>query len=547
MLKFKKIVALGVGLVALSGALMGCTSQELVDANAQLTSQAAQQKTSIDNLNTENSNLKSTIQNNNGVAEEYVEKVKELNDKVTNLESDKKTLEEEAERDAQVIADYEVEEIKEVEERTILLGGYEIDELIFGESIGDIVLDDSDIEKLQDKEIEFNDVDYDIHEELLISSDVKIEISGLNNNEDFNDKPYITLGDESALEYKYVFDDGIERFINKNNEKPLEINFLGQDVAITKLTPTSFTIREGEKYFIKEGESIKYGDRTITIDAVSGDSAFITVSTETEGQSSIVEKDVEEDIKGVSILLTETFSRDFENSGFVTVFIGEDIVKTIDNGDEYLEDSNYIYSIESTSNIVNSIGVKLEEYAIELDDDLKPITVGESYVLPNDFLTFEFSEITDVEYVTYTLSFKDNGLEIKTVDYNIIVNGEETKEVDIKRNSSEYIVTYKDNDGDKFSEVKLNSLVLENDETEYVINIGENITFSNLNDLKIETTTDLDNLKNIYYKNISIKGNDYDTLLVNGDIVVNPDNYEDNDKVKLKIPSEKVETTVKIY
>ena len=99
----------------------------------------------------------------------------------------------------------------------------------FGDCI-DVVITDNKLAKLFDGIIDFDTEDYDTHEEIKLKACSKTSID----KSDYGLDPYVLI-EEGAIEYRYVFDD-ILPLADIEDDKELEINFLGEDIDIITLS-----------------------------------------------------------------------------------------------------------------------------------------------------------------------------------------------------------------------------------------------------------------------------------------------------------------------
>ena len=224
----------------------------------------------------------------------------------------------------------------------------------FGEAIGSIVLDDSDMSQLQDGKVRVDGDRYDIQDKLRLTSEVILGVSGDGADEDFGSEPHILVLKKDAIRYTYYFDDTI-KMSDVSEDVPLRINFLGQDVEIVDVDSNGFKVRQGlELSDMKEGE-----ERTVAVDDVETTVKLVVVSdstnkvvVEVNGERSKVLADGQSDLldNGYSVTASDILPNEAGDEGadLATVWIssGETLVE-YDNGGHYDEDKVWKLEVES--------------------------------------------------------------------------------------------------------------------------------------------------------------------------------------------------------
>ncbi|KKK43234.1 hypothetical protein LCGC14_3168740, partial [marine sediment metagenome] len=84
------------------------------------------------------------------------------------------------------------------------------------------------------------------------------------------------------------------------------------------------------------------------------------------------------------------------------LIIGEDVENTVSGGEEYEEDSIWEWKIGA-----NSMGIVLKEEYMELDDEYKPLNVGESLCLPNDYICVGYNGFIDEDVEKYSFELDE--------------------------------------------------------------------------------------------------------------------------------------------
>jgi hypothetical protein len=83
-----------------------------------------------------------------------------------------------------------------------------------------------------------------------------------------------------------------------------------------------------------------------------------------------------------------------DETAYANLYIGEDIVETVGDGDEYEEDDRFDWSVEFDGDKLSKIGLSFVE---KLNDEDEVMKVGDILSFPNDYLTFEFKEVRELE------------------------------------------------------------------------------------------------------------------------------------------------------
>ena len=538
---WKKIVAIGVASMFLLGGLVGCTktpySQEDLDKAVKMAKESAYMEKQI------------TIDDLNSQIAELSKKASENAEKIAELEEQKKKLEEQAERDAQIIADYEAALAEIEEEETEASNAKLIDDIEFGEAV-QLSLDDSDL-PLFDGKVTFAEDEYDVHEEFNI--DLLLEINGLGYEKDFYANPYL-VGDSGDLEYKYVFDDGID-LSDITEDEPLEINFLGKQLTIVDVDSNSITLKSGTEYFKYEGETVDINGVPLEVVLVGDNEVMFSYGDETE---TISEYETAK-IGGLDIAVEEVLNN--YRNGAVNFVVGDDVFKTIEDGDEWIEDvEEFVFNIQTNGGELESLGVIYDVRFDELDDEHPPLGVGDSVVFPNNYITLTFDSLKDVSYEQCEIYFDDidakddlatdeNAVVVRCDEPIIEINNEEVEKMFIVSSGDFY---YYDDEGNIIKDASNTATITNEDMSLDVVFAGTGkLKFEEPTRKEIRFDTDVTNqrfgLEEEEAEDGDVKygGNDFgdldgDLLTQTGVIVKDVESYADNDEARLLIPDAQV-------
>ncbi len=377
----------------------------------------------------------------------------------------------------------------------------------FGQGI-DVVIKDNKLAKLFDGEIDFDSEDYDVHEEIRLKGKIVTSIDDV----DLGLDAYFRI-EEGDIQYRYVFDDVLPLSTIDTDEE-LEINFLGEDIEIIHLSSDKMTIRHGEIYLnIKEGESVDYGGLPLTIGVINDDYVYVTYNGESE---KIYEDEIGE-LGGIQVYVDEAVPNE-DGDDLASIRIAEDIEEVIDDGDEYNEDWDYIIG-DGYIGITNS-----KDYRY-IDEETKPLKLGDKIVIPNDFATIKINEVTTSDLTEIDIKIREDYFEIK---------GNRDDSFD-----------------DEYDEIKVTTSGIYDEDDVLIstsrVRLGESDVYLELGSIKIGDLTIEFDFLDILFKGISYATKDDNYLTHSGLIFKNPeDSANDKDTFEIIIPDEVPEMTITI-
>jgi len=287
-------------------------------------------------------------------------------------------------------------------------GGLFEDEIILGGSVavGKIseIINDNKLPGLLDSKIRWDDGlssenEFNIHEEIMVNG---LRVETTLDDVDFNG---ITITNDKGIFYKYVFEEDMNRTrIGHEDADDLYLQILGEEYEIENMDSNSITLITSREILLNKGESYTVDGKTITVNAVGEDKAYIN--------DKVIREDSSSKVNGLEVKVVSVFRPSSDSGdGWVILKVGEEISKTIDDGDDYADnDDTWIWKISNPGKIDGFIGV---QYNLRSNDnDEKVIVAGESYILPNNFAEIRFVETTDVEYTELEVYFD----EVEVVD-----------------------------------------------------------------------------------------------------------------------------------
>jgi len=296
-----------------------------------------------------------------------------------------------------------------VEEEDVPLGT-----TIAGGGYLDSTLEDDDVDGLKDSKITFQDEDYDFHEEIELettSDKLDLETSLTGDDDDYEDGIYLEAQKDSIV-YKFVFDDSI--VLNDTTDSdPLDMEFLDQDLRVISVdADNKFTVEVGTEQTLSVDESVTVEGKTVTLINVGSGG---TVIVEVDGDRETIEQDHSETVGGIKVKPTSYFYEEAKEERMATLLIGEETTESYTDGDEYClhlsgdakddceDDPDWVWEITGLYGTSPSIGIENDFIKDDYDDN--PVTVGECYTLPHDYVMVCLDTLTvdDDDYATYRL------------------------------------------------------------------------------------------------------------------------------------------------
>lgn len=468
------------------------------------------------------------------------------------------------------------------------------------------VLEDNKLSTLSDTYVNWDNGDgsdnYDVHEEILLTkegsgdSGLKL-VTNMNDLYDEDLKDYVVLQNDESLRYRLVFDDEVKFATDRSDADDLEVTILGKDYKITDFNGdfSSVTISSSNEVSKRVGESFTVGDVTLTVNDIYENSVEIN--------GIMIKEFKTKTINGIEVYVDNiAYHSSIEGyTNKVVLNVGKDIKRTIDSGDEYLKgDDTWEWDLGKVGG-KQYIGVRYALSNVDYDKDEmeeNPISVGQSYIFPENYAALSFDSLTNVTYNDFELSFDNVHLYNNLVDLGsnnvAMLEGDkddsitlkygttevETNSVYFKYSADGVDVYFKDIDGDVNSDkkgrvqytftdellngTKIATLVVKDTELDVGLNkVNDTIvklTLTNSDGVDISMPL---NVKSNKFDHLGLTeeksesedivnginpiGNlDYDVMNNYGIIIKNPDHYADNDRVIISVPSEQVYATISI-
>jgi len=349
---------------------------------------------------------------------------------ITNLGVELSDLSVRSEADAAVIDAYakEVAELKAIEEVPateapveVVFNGYD-EELDSIESFSFVELNDNQVEKLADLEVEFDGEDVDVKEFLTVKGDFELE-----------KEVAFNFVDEDIV-YELEFDSGLD--FTKDD---LKISVLGEEMEIKSYDTDLMVVNRAPEKIAKEGDVIK----GLTIVQIGEDAIIVSYDGETEIVST------SKTIGDLEVSVEDIFYSDVAERSLVNLRVGEDLDETIEVDDYVDEDELYQYT---------TIDIAAGKIVIKLVEDVDEV---QELVLPNDFAKVSYA-LSSEDYNDVSVVKKDDKLSEIKADF------EEFDATKVKFEDGNW--TIEDNDGDDLIVTGMN---LELKDSDYTIDFTD--------------------------------------------------------------------------
>lgn len=439
-------------------------------------------------------------------------------------------------------------------------------ELIDDLQLGDIVnfnLDDGKVSKLFDGTIKFLDDEYEVQERFVALGSMYIGYSGNTSyDEHFGAKSYIVLENKEILSYRYEFDDPVLMSDITNND-PLRITFLGEEVEIVNASASEITFRTGKSFFVNEGTSFTFDGKTVQLAFISDNNR---ASVCVDGECKTVQEYDTETINGVDVRVEDILVN--SRAGSATIVLGTDVLNDQKNSTEFSTYDDFNFYIETSSGQLTALVVMYDERSNDLDDDVKPLAVGEEVCFPNKYVCVKYNSLLYTDYRDYTMQFQEfdeelkNGTDvvksavlIETSKADIEVASENVKELYVAFDGKVY---YQDNDGEWLETVTTDVKIVNNDYTLLLDVVSGDVVFimptagtlvvdTNFTNEQFGLMKDEAETTDVIYASNTFGTFEYDLLTISGLVVKDVESNADNDELSFSIPSDVVEAEVLVY
>jgi len=367
-----------------------------------------------------------------------------LGNELITLEADNTALESDlteketkiTELEAELAAPVEVPEII-IEDPSYLIDDVELDGNFKG------TVDNDDLETLFFGEIDYDGDDYDAEEVLTFKNGFKPVL----NVDDFGADIAIEIGTES-FKYELIFDSAIEMV----EDEDLILNFLGRDLTIVSSDDNEITYRTSQKVKLALNEEFTYQNSLIKVvgfDDGDVNSVLLLVDDELV---SLEEGDTDR-VNDIKINVKDIFLSSIGDYNSVIFYVGEDIVETVNDKEEFEDDDRFDWIIKSDSEGITKIGVKLIE---ELTEEDEVMALGDYLSLPYDYMTVTFDSLKELNVVELTASVRTDEIRIE-FDGKIEIDGKKIDDSKFTFDGATVEYEYK---GDDMTTTDLSEIVI---------------------------------------------------------------------------------------
>ena len=475
--------------------LSGCNTQDRIDEAVAEALNAKQAEVDME-LNAYQNQISDILENQKSLEAEIAEKdaaLEEANEAIEALNAEIEVL---------------VDELVEEEEEEISLAGH-IVTAKGNLNVTDfsVVLDNVDYAKLYTGVVRYNRKDYIVDEVLTLTSDIKPAY----NIKDKDAEIFVQIANRGAITYEVKISDEIDF---KDGEY-FGIEFLGKSLFLSNLTDDEAKFYQGIENFVKAGESITIDDIVIKLVTVGDNRALVEVTNNGITQSAVISEDFSRVIAGIDVHVSEIMKGTNDIAyATLTVSLEGDVEYNIRDGDYYEADDDYVWVITK-----NSIGIRLD-VAYDRDDEI--LALGDSIVLPNNYLKITFDNIlyADVEDFEFSIS----GDRIRLY-YNGIIRVDGTRAtnvvIDVK-NDSNIVMSY-DIGSVRYTDENITSIEVYNRDRKLdvtVTNVSISIADANYNYTVAYNNSEFIGLT---LNGANVGNKDDDKIIENGDIVYNID------------------------
>ena len=478
------------------------------------------------------------------------------------------------------------------------------EEIELGDSINK-TLTDNKVSSLIDYDFRWDDgndsKNYDVHEEIILNSP-KIQTTWDNNELNTS----VVLENDKAVEYRYVFDDALDiNSIGHEDADKLEITILGKEYEVISMDANSLTVSTSDEKIVSIGSIIIVDGVTLKIEDIFDETIAINGILIDEGRKKTI-NGIEVYVDTIAYHSSSTLpskaiikvGKDIEQ----TFDNGDEYINEDETWEWHIENLGTVGGFIGVKYDRRNVGFD--------DDDLEDnaISAGQSYILPENYGAVSFDGLTNVTYEDFELSFDDKKLytgigtngqysDVAMLegenDDSITIGGSETNKIYFKynQNITDHNVTmyFKDIDGDIDSNnegrnqligtynfgndsiekyLDIAKLIVDDTELKVGLLLGNdtfnyNVTLTltkpnNMEVIEIPLGIDNDDFKhlgdddgNAESEDIVVDGKkigteEDDIMDHYGLIIKDPENYADNDRVILSVPSEQVYATISI-
>lgn len=365
---------------------------------------------------------------------------------------------------------------------------------------GRLLLDDNDLEQLADSEFEFDNVDIKYETFLTLYGEFA------SNDKNFEGVTMYKLADDE-VKYEVRFDQDMTKL--DWTKDSVTIDFLGNSYEIGNYKDGVISLISSSNQFVTKGETTA----GITLLKVGRDS----VAVEYDGQIEVIAEREEFKFDGIEVRVESIFYADGSADDGAVLVIDSDLERSIEDGDDYSDEEIYQWFINK-----KGFGITLVEDYDEFDTALKE---GDKFVLPNDFASVSF-ELSKPDMTDISFEYDKDGF------------------VEIQADFEEYegkILAY--TDGQFYDDVEDEFI---KNKRIYLKDSDAFITFDDEGNLRVKDVTIGFNVDKVIVNEIDMSSKDVDIKSVYGIEVSAPEDDLEDGELKISVPEEAIEVTIKV-
>ncbi len=209
------------------------------------------------------------------------------------------------------------------------------------------------------------DKDYTVNEQVCLgvgSNEARLATALSEIDEDYGTNA-VLLVPKIGFNYSLNWQDNLttNNLTTASSTKQIDIdNFLGKSMIITGATDTTMTALVGDKYKLNTGDTLVYGDHTISVDAIDTNDVLLSV----DGDSETIAENSNKRIAGLEIH-ADNIIETLDGQGVAVLFIGDQASETFDNQDHFAgeDENNFLWrwSLKILGDGKPTLGVELAQ------------------------------------------------------------------------------------------------------------------------------------------------------------------------------------------
>lgn len=314
---------------------------------------------------------------------------------------------------------------------TTVTGGKSYDEIALNGnwSTAAVNLTDSKLAGFKDASVRFNDDDIDYHEQLELGASAFQFQTSSAGDKDFAGEVYMVT-DASAIEYRMYFDDyvNITNVGSGSGKDYLEFPLLGKQLTVTAVDSDGlgFTVESSSEHFLKEGQEVEVGGKTITLERVGETSVIVIV----DGQRKVISDGSSatfDDADDFEVEVDSIFYEQGASDNGANLKLGDTLTESASDGQpaelfgepDKTTEADWLWNIDLSSTTAGDqfIGIQnnIDRTDLDSSDKERPaLAVGEELSFPNNYVSMQFYDLSTAydAYQTVTVETMYQGIDL---------------------------------------------------------------------------------------------------------------------------------------